>query len=154
MQQNWKTWLAAGGGVGFLPFATGTWGALVALFPLLPYYGSSDFTTHCSLLILAVAGLWLGVRIADDLEPAWGKDPKAFVWDEFIGMWITLIGHAWHWKSLLLGFLLFRFFDIFKPLGIRRLERIRGGWGVMLDDVAAGLAANLCLFGVEQWIEL
>ncbi|MEO6038544.1 MAG: phosphatidylglycerophosphatase A, partial [Saprospiraceae bacterium] len=65
------------------------------------------------------------------------------------GVWIAMLGFAvdaWH---LLAAFLLFRFFDIAKPLGIRRLERLENGWGVMLDDVAAGLAANLVLWVLQ-----
>jgi phosphatidylglycerophosphatase A len=146
---SWKKWVASGGGSGYLPIAPATWGSAVALFPLLVFYGRADFSLHTSIAILSVAGLLLGVKLAAELEPHWGDDPKEFVWDEVVGMWLTMIGHALNGQNMLIGFFLFRFFDIFKPLGIRRLERLRNGWGVMMDDVAAGLVANLCLFGLE-----
>jgi phosphatidylglycerophosphatase A len=154
MKHSWKTWLAAGGGAGYLPFATGTWGSLVGLLPLLPFYGKNELSTHAALLCLVVIGLFIGTRVAAELEPEWGSDPKAFVWDEVIGQWLTMIGHAWNWQNMLIGFLLFRLFDILKPLGIRRLESLKHGWGVMLDDVAAGLVANGCLYLINYfWLQ-
>jgi phosphatidylglycerophosphatase A len=150
MHDNVKTWkicVASGAGTGFLPFATGTWGSLIALLPFLPLYGqNSTWVLALGLIVCSLLGLIVGVRLAKELEPVWGDDPKEFVWDEVIGMWITLIGHAVTGPSLFIGFLAFRFFDIFKPLGIRRLERLTNGWGVMLDDVAAGVAANIVLW--------
>ena len=62
-----------------------------------------------------------------------------------VGMWLTLVGLPLNLVNIGVGFLLFRFFDIAKPLGIRRLEAIRGGWGVVLDDVLAGVYANILL---------
>jgi phosphatidylglycerophosphatase A len=137
--------IATAGPAGYLP-ASGTWGSLVALLPLLFFYGRDTWTMALTLAILSVLGFLYGVSLAYDAELLWGEDPKEFVWDEVIGMWITLIGHAFGWKQMLFGFLLFRFFDIFKPLGIRRLEKYQDGWGVMLDDVAAGVCANVCLW--------
>ena len=70
------------------------------------------------------------------------KDPGAIVWDEFVGMWITLIFVPEGWYFLILGFLLFRLFDIVKPWPVNYLDRqISGGLGIMVDDVAAGLYA-------------
>ena len=65
--------------------------------------------------------------------------------DEVVGVWISLFWLPLTWQHLLIGFCLFRLFDIWKPLGIRQLEKIPNGWGVMLDDVAAGIYANICL---------
>lgn len=73
-------------------------------------------------------------------EPYWGEDPSRVVVDEMVGVWITLLaapaGHVWYGLA---AFVLFRFFDILKPLGIRRMEKLPGGVGVMMDDVLAGV---------------
>ena len=76
--------------------------------------------------------------------------PKVVI-DEMIGVWIALLGFALTPFNLIAAFILFRFFDIAKPLGIRQLENIKGGWGVMLDDVLAGVYANVVL---QLWIIL
>ena len=68
--------------------------------------------------------------------------------DEIVGVWITMLYFPIDFWHLVAAFFLFRFFDIFKPLGIRRLEQLPGGWGVMLDDVAAGIAANVVMWAV------
>ena len=79
------------------------------------------------------------------MESEWGKDPKQTVIDEMIGLSIAVLGLPLSWPYLLGAFILFRFFDIAKPLGIRQLEEAPKGWGVMLDDVLAGVYANICL---------
>ena len=72
-------------------------------------------------------------------QPVWGHDPSRIVADEMIGLWIAMIAVPFSWLNLALAFGLFRLFDIWKPMGIRRMEKFPGGWGVMLDDVLAGL---------------
>jgi len=79
------------------------------------------------------------------METEWGKDPSKVVVDELIGVWVAVLWIPAETQWLILGFILFRFFDIAKPLGIRQLEKIKGGWGVMLDDVGAGIYANIVL---------
>jgi phosphatidylglycerophosphatase A len=143
---RWKQTLASVFGSGFLPIAPGTWGAAVGALCLLPFYETQHkIVLAIGLILVCTIGTWLGAKIAHELEPEWGEDPKQFVWDETIGMWITMIGHLINWKTLLAGFLLFRLFDIVKPFGIRQLENVPKGYGVMLDDVAAGIAANIVL---------
>ena len=142
--QIWKL-LLSGFGTGWLPLAPGTWGAALATLLLLPL---SVLPPHWVTLVLAVAIVvftWLGVIGSDKVADEWGEDPSQTVIDEMVGIWITLLGLPLGWPWLLGGFLLFRFFDILKPLGIRQLERISGGWGIMLDDVLAGVYANLVL---------
>ena len=94
------------------------------------------------------AGIWS----ADKLESEWGKDPSKVVVDEMVGVWIALlavpVGNVWY---ILFAFLLFRFFDIFKPLGIRKMEQLEGGIGVMADDILAGIYSFLLLMGV-RWL--
>ena len=92
-------------------------------------------------IIITAVGIWS----ADVVEQQWGKDSYRVVIDEIAGMCLSLLFIPIHEKSLLAGLVLFRFFDILKPLGIRKLEQVRGGWGVMLDDLLAGLYANLLL---------
>lgn len=87
----------------------------------------------------------MGIFVTDKLTDEWGKDPSKVVIDEVIGMWITMIFIPFSWTNLLFGFILFRFFDIAKPLGVRKMENLKGGTGVMMDDVLAGIYANIVL---------
>lgn len=92
-------------------------------------------------LLLTLLGTWS----ASEVEPHWGKDDKKVVIDEVAGMCVSLLFIPVTPSTLIAGLLLFRFFDIAKPLYIRKLENVRGGLGVMLDDVAAGVYANIIL---------
>lgn len=92
-------------------------------------------------IIVTALGIWAGNKV----EPYWGKDSYRVVIDEVAGMFISVMFVPLDWKWLLIGFVLFRFFDIAKPLYIRRMEAFKGGWGVMLDDVLAGIYANVIL---------
>jgi phosphatidylglycerophosphatase A len=97
-----------------------------------------------SLLITAgivVIGIWS----ANMVEAIWGKDHGRVVIDEVAGMCISLLFLPVTWQYVLAALVLFRFFDIAKPLFIRRLEALPGGWGVMFDDILAGIYANLLL---------
>jgi phosphatidylglycerophosphatase A len=87
----------------------------------------------------------LGVWAADGVESLWGEDSPRVVIDEIAGMCISLLFLPVTLATVLVGFVLFRFFDIVKPLYIRRAESIPGGWGVMADDLLAGLYANVIL---------
>ena len=102
-------------------------------------------TTTVWSIVLALAILLLGVWSSNNVESAWGHDSSKVVVDEVAGMMITL---AWAPVELIyavIGFVLFRFFDILKPLGIRKAEDLPGGWGVMSDDVLAGVYAFIVL---------
>ena len=90
---------------------------------------------------LLVLGTWAAQRV----EPAWGKDSYRVVIDEVAGVWVGLLGVPLTGPRLLVGLLLFRFFDIVKPLFIRRMEQLPGGYGVMLDDVLAGVYTALLM---------
>ncbi|SOD80538.1 phosphatidylglycerophosphatase A family protein [Spirosoma fluviale] len=91
--------------------------------------------------VITAVGIWSATVV----EQEWGKDSYRVVVDELAGMCLTLLFIPITVKSLLAGLLLFRLFDIGKPLGIRKLEKLPGGWGVMLDDLLAGLYANILL---------
>jgi phosphatidylglycerophosphatase A len=95
------------------------------------------------------AGVWSSGRV----EPIWGKDPSRVVIDEVAGMCISLLFLPADVRYLLCAFILFRFFDILKPLFIRTLESLPGGWGIMMDDVLAGFYTNILLQAVV-WFKL
>ena len=97
------------------------------------------------LLLAIIIFTLFGVWSTNEMETEWGKDPSKVVVDELIGVWVAVLWIPAETQWLILGFILFRFFDIAKPLGIRQLEKIKGGWGVMLDDVGAGIYANIVL---------
>lgn len=150
--------MATGFGSGFSPIAPGTAGALVALLIFLP----EAFTTNCFcpncidvwsellFIIMILAFFFIGVKSANEMEKEWGHDAQRIVIDEMVGVWIPLILMPINWLTLLLAFVLFRFFDIAKPLGIRNMERFKGGWGVMMDDVLAGVYAWVVLKGLTM----
>lgn len=149
--------IATGFGVGFLPVAPGTWGALLAIVLWLPLYlwasWAVTFTVTLSAAILyGIAGTWAST----ESEKYWGKDPVTACADEVVGQWISLlplsggIGEA-PWWMILISLGLFRFFDIFKPLGIRSLERLPGGIGMMADDVLSGIYAAAILMAINNF---
>ncbi len=124
---------------GYLPLAPGTWTSAIALLAgwyLLPHI--EDTTFVITLIILFIAGV-LSSRIISEEDN--DKDPSHVVIDEWVGMWIPLIGIPHNWEWWVAGFVLFRLFDIIKPFPIGKLERLKGGWGIMLDDVLAGIYA-------------
>jgi phosphatidylglycerophosphatase A len=91
--------------------------------------------------VITIAGVWSANRV----EPGWGKDSSRIVIDEAAGMCISLLFVPVTLKYLVVGLLLFRFFDIVKPMYIRKTESLPGGWGVMMDDVLAGIYTNILL---------
>ena len=98
-------------------------------------------TSAAIAVVITVAGVWSSSMV----EPIWGKDPARVVIDEVAGMCIGLLFLPVHIKYLLCAFILFRFFDIVKPLLIRKMELLPGGWGIMMDDVLAGFYTNIIL---------
>lgn len=97
------------------------------------------------LVVITILVTLIGIYVGDKVEPEWGKDSSRVVIDEVAGMLITMIWVPANIYFLLIGLVLFRFFDILKPLGIRKLEALPGGTGVMMDDVLAGVYANIVL---------
>lgn len=92
-------------------------------------------------LVLIVAGAALAVWVCGEAEQALGHDAKPIVADEVVGQSIALLGVPHAWPAFAAAFVLFRVFDVWKPLGARQIQRLPGGWGVVADDVIAGLAA-------------
>ncbi len=135
--------LATGFGVGYSPIAPGTLGTLIAI-PV--YYFLSTIPSPLYEITL-IAFLFLSVWISENAEIFFGKkDDTRIVIDEMIGFLITMLWVPKTTLFIILGFFLFRFFDILKPFPIRGLEkRLKGGFGVVLDDVLAGVYANVIL---------
>lgn len=135
-------------GAGYSPFAPGTAGAIVgciALWIFEKYNLISTTTTPLLFIGLILVTTVLGIIATDQLEEEWGKDPSKVVLDEVIGVWIAMMFIPFSFFNLLMAFGLFRYFDIAKPLGIRNLEGLKGGLGVMADDMLAGIYANISL---------
>lgn len=150
----WSTpthFLAFGCGAGAMPFAPGTFGTL--LFALPVYLLVKDLPLGWYLALVAgllILGLWLCGATARDLGV---HDHPGIVWDELVGFLITLIAAPPGWGWVLLGFLLFRLFDIWKPWPISYLDRnLKGGAGIILDDALAGLFGFLVLQGLA-WLQ-
>ena len=149
--------IATGFGSGYFPRVPGTTGAVLATGI---WYGMSLIFTSPKLLIvtasLIVVFTFLGVLSSGVMEAYWGKDPSKVVIDEMVGVWISLLAvnnnNIHYIYYALAALILFRLFDIFKPLGIRKMEAIEGGWGIMLDDILAGIYSLLILCGIKYLI--
>jgi phosphatidylglycerophosphatase A len=131
---------ATGFGVGFSPVVPGTMGTLVAI-PI--YYSVSSISSPLYELTL-VAFFFFSSWISHQAEGYWGsKDDRRIVIDEIMGFLVTMLWVPKALFSIVAGFIFFRFFDILKPFPIRRLEQVKSGYGVVLDDVMAGIYANI-----------
>ena len=131
-------------GIGYIPKGGGTVAAIVCCVAWYFAWRSGNGPYWLPLAI-TLGLIFLGVYSAGKVEDVWGKDSYRIVIDEVAGMCVTLLFVPVRWPYLLAGLLLFRLFDIVKPLYIRKMEKLRGGWGVMMDDVLAGVYANLLL---------
>ena len=149
--------IATSFGVGFLPVMPGTWGAILAILLWLPLYlwasaGVTLTVTAGAVVLFAVAGTWA----SSVSEKYWGKDPVVACVDETVGQWISLLPITSvavdPWWLILLSLALFRLFDIYKPLGIRAMERLPRGYGMMADDVLAGIYSVVVILIVKMMI--
>jgi phosphatidylglycerophosphatase A len=137
-------------GVGYLPLAPGTWGSLVGVLIFLLYTNFATFGGYSMIawivFIVAVCavGIWASAqaeRIFDE------EDPQRVVVDEVAGQLIAYSPVAvLDWKHLLIGFVLFRLFDIWKPYPINKLQDLHGGFGVMADDILAGIYSAMIIY--------
>jgi len=142
-------------GVGYIKPGPGTWGSLAAALLWLGAAAAFHRSPHSLLISLVVAiviTIALGVPAATIAERQSGRtDPGFVVIDEVIGQWIALLGCPGDWAHGLIALVLFRLFDITKPFPVRRLERLPGGWGIVFDDVAAGLYALIVASLIRIW---
>jgi phosphatidylglycerophosphatase A len=139
-------WLACGFGSGLAPVAQGTFGSLAAL---LPWLLLRELPLPLYVLVLLL-GFAVGVWACNVASHALGvADHRSLVWDEFIGQWVALLPLLVlpaPWWTIVVGFALFRLFDVWKPWPISWLDRrVKGGMGVMVDDVVAGVFAAIVL---------
>ena len=139
-------WLACGFGSGLAPVAQGTSGSLTAL---LPWLLLRELPLPLYVLVLLL-GFAIGVWACNVASRALGvADHRSLVWDEFIGQWVALLPLLVlpaPWWTIVVGFALFRLFDVWKPWPISWLDRrVKGGMGVMIDDVVAGVFAAVVL---------
>ena len=132
--------------LGKLPFVPGSWGSLGAL--LLWFLLPVTFSVHLSvIIILFVLGVYSSSRMAKCLDD---DDPSEVVIDEVVGMGISLFMLPHSFGLYLLAFILFRIFDIFKPSFIYQIQDLSGGWGIMVDDVLAGLFTLALVNGIAS----
>lgn len=147
--------LAFGLGSGTAPKAPGTFGTFAAIpfwYFFIQYLPNLPYITL--LLVSFAFGVYLCQKTSDDLGV---HDHGGIVWDEWVGVWITLFmlptgtGYDWYWLGA--AVLAFRFFDILKPWPIKWLdEKVHGGFGIMIDDVIAGIFAWLVIQGAALWL--
>jgi phosphatidylglycerophosphatase A len=134
--------IASCGGIGYIK-GGGTVAAI--LYTILWWFIRPSISNMPAEAVLFLLLMIVGVLVSNKLEAVWGKDSGKIVIDEVAGMCCTLLFVPFKWQYALAGLLLFRFFDIVKPLFIRSAEKLSGGWGVMTDDAIAGFYANLLL---------
>jgi phosphatidylglycerophosphatase A len=141
-------------GAGLLKPGPGSWGAAAAaLLWLAAGKAIAPGPLAWLTLAAAIAALTIGIPAATRMEQESGReDPGHVVIDEVAGQWIALIHSRVNLSHLLAGFLFFRLFDIVKPWPARRLEGLPAGWGILLDDVAAGVYALLLMQALQHWI--
>ncbi len=134
---------AVGFGSGLASKAPGTFGTLAAvpIYYLLSFLSTEVYISL--LLISSLLGFWLCHITSRDMGV---HDHKAIVWDEFVGYWITMVTVPFSVPWAIVGFLLFRLFDILKPFPISWLDKkVSGGFGIMIDDIVAGIFAAISL---------
>ncbi|MDB5129962.1 phosphatidylglycerophosphatase A [Mucilaginibacter sp.] len=130
-------------GIGYVGKGAGT---VAAIFACICWYlmwggGYQLIPSVIITVIITLIGVWNG----NVVEPIWGKDHGRVVIDEVAGMFISLLFVPVTIKYIIVALILFRFFDIAKPLFIRKMEALPGGWGVMMDDILAGVYANVTI---------
>jgi len=137
--------LATGFGSGLSPWMPGTMGSIAAI----PFWYLLNMLPQDIYVLILLFGICIGVYLCHRTAKDMGvHDHGSIVWDEFIGMWITLMAipvNSWQW--VLAGFLVFRLFDIWKPWPIRWFDRnVHGGMGIMVDDIVAGIVSAGVLY--------
>ena len=133
--KNLIRFISSGGFSGYFPIAPGTFASLVMVGILFIFGVSNPITLSSIAIVLFISGVYVGNHIEKEL----GKDPSIVVIDEMAGMTLSLLFLPKKLLIWFIAFLLFRLFDIFKPFPVRRFESFKGGWGIMLDDIGAGI---------------
>ncbi|WP_081091514.1 phosphatidylglycerophosphatase A [Photobacterium leiognathi] len=150
MRNPWHL-LATGFGSGLAKYVPGTMGTLAAI-PFYLLLAQLPFGWYLvAVLIAALIGVKICTITSGDMKV---HDHGSIVWDEFVGFWITMaIAPTVSWQWVLTGFILFRFFDMVKPWPISWLDKhVKGGFGIMVDDILAGFMAMIALWVVGYWL--
>lgn len=152
----WAWTVATYFGAGLGKPGPGTWGSVAAVL-VWAAFGRFAHPSSGVLLLVLLAGIVLavvlGIPAATIAARESGRhDPGFVVIDEVAGQWITLLGSPVDWRHALIALVLFRLFDIVKPIPARQLERLPGGWGIVFDDVAAGMYALIIASVLRTWI--
>ncbi len=138
-------------GIGFVGKGGGTLAAIATCFCW--YFAFKDSANTLLPVTFTLAITFLGVWSSNEVTSIWGKDPSRVVIDESAGMCISLLFMPAKIYYVVAGLVLFRFFDIVKPLFIRKVEGLPGGWGIMMDDVLAGIYSNVMLQAI-LWLKI
>ena len=155
-KQEFSTWIATCGPLGYIPIAPGSSGALLGLvffmgvseIPLAGNYLSA--IQAIAVVTVGIVGLWSSQRAIKYFNR---KDPSPVVIDEVFGQMVTFLGTSnTGWQDLVIGFILFRVMDIFKPFPVRIVEKLPGAWGIMLDDGVAGLFSLALLLMIRNLV--
>ena len=152
--KHFHFWIATFLGIGKIPFAPGTWASLAAV-PLF-YFLIDNPVIHLGTLVVVY---FLGVYTTGEYAKNIGQvDPSSAVMDEVLGMGVAMWAIPRQWPFVIMAIILFRLFDIWKPYPIQRIEKLPGGWGIMTDDLVAGLYAlawvKIGEFLVDHFINL
>ena len=142
--------LALGFGSGLIPLMPGTFGSVAAI-PLIVAMSFVDIYAFLAITVVSfLLGIFLCGKTADDMKM---HDHGSIVWDEVAGMMVVFIAVPTTALNLIIGFLLFRFFDILKPWPIREFDKkVHGGFGIMIDDIIAGAMACGCLHALIYFV--
>lgn len=133
-------------GFGFAPIAPGTFGAFIGSISYVAMVQYTDWPIDATLIGLIIIFTIIGTWACKVLEPEWGHDPGKVVIDETIGVYITYLFMPFTMTNVILGFFLFRAFDIVKPLGVKAIDtKLHSPFSVMLDDIVAGIYSAITL---------
>ena len=142
---NWQKIVATCFGIGRLPIAPGTWGSLFGLF-IWTFIPLDYFTQSLFILILFILGLYVSKIVAKELND---YDPSEIIIDEVVGIMISLYMLPKTFSLYFISFCLFRILDIFKPSFIYQSQNLSNGWGIMMDDILAGMITLLIMQGLQ-----
>jgi phosphatidylglycerophosphatase A len=136
--------IASGFGSGYMPIASGTWGSAVGMVIAWLFFGDLRVAVVLTLAVTA-----LSIPVATRAEKLYGtKDDGRIVIDEIVGYWVSVLLLPHTLPVYIAAFFLFRLFDVLKPLGINRTQQLPGGWGIVIDDVLAGLLSNIVIHAI------
>ena len=143
--QRLAVFFASGFGSGFMPVAPGTWGSLVGTLVFLLFWINGWTPNLIEFGLLLVITTIIGHLSIKNLPDDWKHDDGRIVIDEVLGIFVTMFYIPLGWGTLIAGLVIFRIFDIWKPLGIRRMDRLNSDFSVLADDILAGVYSNITL---------